>query len=84
VRKYLQRTVLGPAFRRRAGRLLTQTCPLLYSLLGILKNMSSPVSIDINEGNGASLGGGRVGIGGWVHCGGLWRGARAERRGRLR
>jgi len=39
-------------------RLLTQTCPLLYSLLGILKNMSSPVSIDIKEGNGAFLGGG--------------------------
>jgi hypothetical protein len=39
---------------------------LFYSLLGILKNMSSPVSTDVKKGGDVSFAEGADGVGGWM------------------
>jgi len=39
---------------------------LFYSLLGILKNMSSQVSTDVKKGGGVSFAEGAESVGGWV------------------
>jgi hypothetical protein len=93
VRKYLLGSTCNGPFGRLARRQnaapgwggLSPSDPssFFYLLLGILKNMSSSVSIDVKKGGDVSFAKGAESVGGWVRRAGgaevQWRCGRGER-----